>query len=167
MDARWPGRELPALLAGATTSGLDFNGLDGLLGYRLRRAHGAAHRDYLATLGKARLTQKQAAVLWLVEANPGVAQGAIGAVLGMDRATMMVLVNRMEARGLIRRSRSRTDGRCRELHVTPVGLRLLARVRERVETHEQRMRKLFTAQEAETLHRLLARLQALDRARPY
>ncbi len=78
-----------------------FAGLDKLFGYRLRRAQGAVHRDYLATLDELKLTQKQTAVMWLVMANPGVAQGAIGGVLGMDRATMMALVNRLEGRGTI------------------------------------------------------------------
>src|SRR5688572_2234943 len=88
---------------------LDFSGLDQLLGYRLRRAQGAVHRHYLAMLDGLKLTQKQAAVLWLVMSNPGVAQGAIGSALGMDRATMMVLVNRLEDKGLVRRLRSRVD----------------------------------------------------------
>lgn len=162
MDARQSKWVDPAFPAEATPSALRFNGLDELLGYRLRRAQGAAHRDYLATLGKLRLTQKQTAVLWLVDANPGVAQGAVGAALGMDRATMMVLVNRMQARGLIQRARSHVDGRRRELRITPAGARLLAKVRARIDRHEARMKKLFTAQELDTLRHLLARLQRLE-----
>lgn len=162
MDERVPGMAGVALNAESTLSGLRFAGLDELLGYRLRRAQGAAHRDYLAAQGKARLTQKQVAVMWLVDANPGVAQGMIGTLLGMDRATMMVLVNRLEARGLLRRARSRTDARRRELHVTAAGARLLARVRERIASHEGRMKSLFSAAELKTLLNLLERLQQLD-----
>lgn len=163
MDARQPESPGVALIAG-TTLALDFAGLHNLLGYRLRRAQGAAHRDYLNSLDKMKLTQKQTAVMWLVEANPGVAQGTIGTALGMDRATMMVLVDRLEARGLVRRSRSRTDGRRRELHATPAGIRLLARVRERIAEHERRMQSLFSAAEMSTLTRLLERLQGLESA---
>jgi DNA-binding MarR family transcriptional regulator len=161
MDARPHGLPGPALIAETT---LDYAGLDALLGYRLRRAQGAAHRDYLLALENLRLTQKQTAVMWLVEANPGIAQGTIGASLGMDRATMMVLVDRLEARGLLRRIRSRSDGRRRELHVTPTGTRLLGRVRERIAAHEQRMKELFSTAELQTLERLLDRLQRLDPA---
>jgi hypothetical protein len=39
-----------------------YAGLDELLGYSLRRAQGAVHRDYLAAVGKLRITQKQAAL---------------------------------------------------------------------------------------------------------
>jgi DNA-binding MarR family transcriptional regulator len=166
MVPRQPARAVPALTAGATQDGLRFNALDDLLGYHLRRAQGAAHRDYLAALGNVRLTQKQTAVLWLVEANPGIAQGTIGASLGMDRATMMVLVNRLQARGLLRRVRSRTDARRRELYVTPAGARLLAKARKRIAAHEARMKKLFSRKELEALQRLLARLQLLEQGGP-
>src|SRR5215216_6080699 len=66
-----------------------FQELDTLLGYRLRRAQGAMHRDFMAALADLGLTQKQAATMWLVNANPGASQVSIAAALGMDRATMM------------------------------------------------------------------------------
>jgi hypothetical protein len=66
---------------------LMFEELDGLLGYRLRRAQGAMHRDFMAAVASLDLTQKQAATLWLINGNPGVAQVAVAAALGMDRAT--------------------------------------------------------------------------------
>lgn len=151
-----------ALTATSAHAGLDPDGLDQLLGYRLRRAQGAVHRHYVAAVDELKLTQKQTAVMWLVLGNPGVAQGALGAALGMDRATMMVLVDRLEKRGLLRRSRSRQDARRRELHVTPAGQRLMARVRERVAQHEAQLKGLFSAAELRTLERLLGRLQALE-----
>ena len=117
------------MLAESAPATIAFAGLDRLFGYRLRRAQGAVHRDYLATLAELKLTQKQTAVMWLVMANPGVAQGAIGGVLGMDRATIMALVNRLEARGLLQRRHSTVDARRRELHATAAGLRLMEQVR--------------------------------------
>jgi DNA-binding MarR family transcriptional regulator len=166
MAARSPRTTVPEVTAGSALSTPAFAGLDGLLGYRLRRAQGAVHRDYLASLDELKLTQKQTAVMWLVVANPGVPQGAVGSALGMDRATMMVLVNRLEARGLLSRVRSRTDARRRELHATPAGLRLMAQVRRRVGRHEATIRQLFSATELRTFERLLGRLQALEERPP-
>ena len=83
-----------------TNPQLSFEELDGLLGYRMRRAQGAMHRDYLAAVVGLNLTQKQTATLWLINGNPGVSQVQIAAALGMDRATMMALVDRLEGRGL-------------------------------------------------------------------
>jgi len=152
-----------AIAAASDPVPLDFAGLDQLLGYRLRRAQGAAYRDYLASLADLKLTQKQTAVMWLVMGNAGVAQGAIGTALGMDRATMMGLVDRLEGRGLLQRRRSSVDGRRRELQATPSGLRLMERVREKIGEHEARMKRLFSTAELRTLERLLQRLQSLER----
>lgn len=148
--------------ARSALAAIEFAGLDDLLGYGLRRAQGAVHRDYMATIGALKITQKQAAVLWLVQGNSGVMQGAIGAKLGMDRATMMTLVNRLEGRGLLKRQRSRTDARRRELHLTRAGTALINQVRERITRHETRVKRLFSAAELRTLKRLLRQLQSLD-----
>jgi DNA-binding MarR family transcriptional regulator len=161
MDSRQSDSHGAASIA-VSTPPLNFAGLDQLLGYRLRRAQGAVHRDYLNSVDKLKLTQKQTAVMWLVAANPGVAQGTVGAALSMDRATMMVLVDRLEEKGLLRRARSRIDRRRRELHATAAGQRLLDRIRQRIDAHEQRMKSLFSAAELATLNRLLERLQALE-----
>lgn len=155
-----------AAARGATARAIDFAGLDELLGYSLRRAQGAAHRDYMTAVGKLRITQKQAAVLWLVQSNPGVVQGAIGSTLGMDRATVMVLVNRLAGRGLLRRRQSRVDARRRELHLTAAGTRLAAQVRARIALHERRIKRLLSGLELRRLKQMLRRLHALDSRMP-
>jgi DNA-binding MarR family transcriptional regulator len=155
-----------ALTAGSDLAEIDLAGLDQLLGYHLRRAQGAVHRDYLETVGKLRLTQRQTAVMWLVLGNSGVSQGAIGSALGMDRATMMALVNRLEDRGLLVRKRSKVDARRRELHATAAGSRLMELVQARVAEHEARMGRLFSATERRSLERLLVRLQSLEKQVP-
>src|SRR5690242_12539282 len=98
---------------------LMFAELDGLLGYLLRRAQGAMHRDFMAAVADFGLTQKQAATLWLIQANGGVSQAEVAAALGMDRATMMAVIDRLEDRGFVIRQRSSTDRRRQDLYLTP------------------------------------------------
>lgn len=155
-------RDCASVSRSPATPRFNLAGLDSLLGYHLRRAQGAVYRDYLATLDDLKLTQKQTGVMWLVIGNPGVAQGVIGSALAMDRATMMVLVNRLEKRGLLQRQRSTVDARRRELHATPAGMRLMVQVRKRIALHEARMKRLFSTAEIRTLERLLQRLQKLN-----
>ena len=143
-------------------SELRLGGLDALLGYRLRRAQGSAHRDYIATVAELKLTQKQTAVLWLVACTPGVAQVEIGAALAMDRATTMAVIDRLEERGLVVRKRSSADARRRELSATAAGERLLAKVKTRIASHESRMKSRLSSQELDTLMRLLQKLQQAD-----
>lgn len=140
---------------------LMFEELDGLLGYRLRRAQGAMHRDFMAAVASLDLTQKQAATLWLINGNPGVAQVAVAAALGMDRATTMAIVDRLEDRGLVIRKRSNTDRRRQELYLTPAGQNALRKAKARISKHEERFRSLFTAAQLESL---LAALQKLQEA---
>jgi DNA-binding MarR family transcriptional regulator len=138
---------------------LTFEKLDGLLGYRLRRAQGAMHRDYIAAVAGLDLTQKQTATLWLVHGNPGVSQGSVAAALGMDRATMMSVVDRLEDRSLVIRKRSMTDRRRQELYLTPGGQDILRKVKARIARHEERFKSLFTPQELEALLAALQKFQ--------
>ncbi len=138
---------------------LMFEELDGLLGYRLRRAQGAMHRDFMAAVASLELTQKQAATLWLINGNPGVAQVAVAAALGMDRATTMAIVDRLEDRRLVIRQRSSTDRRRQELYLTPAGQSALRKAKARIAKHEERFKSLFTAAELESLLTALQRLQ--------
>lgn len=140
---------------------LVFEELDELLGYRLRRAQGAMHRDYMAAVAGLDLTQKQTATLWLINGNAGVSQVSLAAALGMDRATMMSVVDRLEKRGLLIRKRSNTDRRRQKLYLTPAGQNMLRKVKARIAKHEERLKALFTAAE---LAALLAALQRLQNA---
>jgi DNA-binding MarR family transcriptional regulator len=140
---------------------LMFEELDGLLGYRLRRAQGAMHRDYMAAVAGVDLTQKQTATLWLINANPGVSQVAIAAALGMDRATMMAVTDRLEDRNLLVRKRSTVDRRRQELYLTPAGQGALRKVKARIAEHEERFKSLFKPAE---LAALLAALQKFQQA---
>jgi MarR family transcriptional regulator, organic hydroperoxide resistance regulator len=140
---------------------LMFAELDGLLGYRMRRAQGAMHRDYMATVSGLELTQKQTATLWLINANPGVSQVSIASALGMDRATMMSVTDRLEERGLLIRKRSEIDRRRQELYLTPAGQAMLRKVKTRISEHEGRFKALFKPAELAVLLEALRKFQDL------
>jgi DNA-binding MarR family transcriptional regulator len=137
---------------------LKFEGLEELLGYRVRRAQGAMHRDFVASLASLALTQKQAATLWLIGSNPGVSQTALAGALGMDRATMMSVIDRLEERGLVIRKRSVSDRRRQELHLTPLGLTTLKKSKTKISEHERRFTRGLSPSELETLLTLLSKL---------
>jgi DNA-binding MarR family transcriptional regulator len=140
---------------------LMFAELDGLLGYLLRRAQGAMHRDFMAAVADFELTQKQAAILWLIQANPGVSQVEVASALGMDRATMMAMTDRLEDRGFTIRKRSSVDRRRQELYLTPSGQGTLRKCKARIAEHEEKFRKMFTAAELAALLEALKKFQSL------
>jgi DNA-binding MarR family transcriptional regulator len=144
--------ELPVLM---------FAELDSLLGYLLRRAQGAMHRDFMAAVADFGLTQKQAATLWLIHANPGVSQAEVASALGMDRATMMAVIDRLEDRSFVVRKRSSVDRRRQDLYLTPAGQSTLKKCKARISDHEQKVRDLFTAPELASLLEALKKFQAV------
>lgn len=133
-------------------------GLGDLLGFHLRMAGAALYRDFAAAMAGLDLTQRQVATLVLIAANPGTPQVAIAERLGADRATIMAMVDRLEARGLITRERSLSDRRRQELNITPEGDAVLKEVRRRIAQHEKRFTAQLTSEEVQTLTDLLRRL---------
>jgi DNA-binding MarR family transcriptional regulator len=129
-----------------------------LLGFHLRLASAAMARDFMDAVAETGLTQKQAAILELVSANPGVSQVDLARTLGTDRATMMALVDRLTHRRLLSRRRSEADRRRQELVLTPAGEALLATSRRLIAAHERRFLKRFTAPERDRLVEMLKRI---------
>lgn len=79
------------------------------------------------------LTSVQFAALDAVAQQPGIDQASLAATISFDRATIGGVVDRLEAKGLLRREVSPQDRRARLLQPTPEGLGLLAAVRPLVE----------------------------------
>lgn len=110
--------------------------LSGLMGFHVRLAHASLYKHFTRSMAELKLTQKQIAVLELIGSNPGCSQVDLAASLGMDRATMMALVESLERRDLLERSVSATDRRRQDLHLTAEGLAMSVKAREVIERHE-------------------------------
>lgn len=95
-------------------------------GYLLSRA-GQKCRDYFdmlaAPLG---IKGRHFSVLALLDELPGLAQIEISARLGIDRNTMVLLLNDLEARGLVERRRDPQDRRAHIVTLTAAGKDTLA-----------------------------------------
>ncbi len=153
-------RSSATAIVAAESPDIDLGDLPNLLGFHLRMAYVAMHRHFAESIADIDLTQRQFAVLSIVAANEGPSQVDIASALGMDRASMMELVDRLEDRALMERRRSKGDRRRQELYVTAPGRKLLAAAVIRISEHEQHFKKRFTAQELSDLSRMLARLCA-------
>jgi DNA-binding MarR family transcriptional regulator len=136
----------------------DIGAIDQILGFHIRLAYGTVYRHFSDTFSDVDLTQKQVSVLWLVDDHPDIAQADLGRRLQIDRATIMAIVNRLQARGLMERGKSKTDGRRQTLHLTPAGHEALVTAREAILAHEQWLKGRFTQREIDTLFALLKRI---------
>src|SRR5215216_713763 len=99
---------------------LDRGLLPSLLGYVLRRAQSAVFDDFANTFAKAgeALTPGEFGLLVLVDRNAGLSQMALARALGIDRSTLVPILDRLQERGLLMRHRSPTDGRTHALALT-------------------------------------------------
>ncbi|HWH13374.1 MAG TPA: MarR family transcriptional regulator [Miltoncostaeaceae bacterium] len=133
----------------------------GQLLFRLWRASHTRTGEALASLG---LTPALFALLNVVGAREGAIQQELGAALGIDRSTMVSLVDQLEEAGLARRRTSAADRRAREVAITPEGRRRLRRARQRIAQVEDETLAGLSAEQRRELVTLLRR--ALDAAPP-
>jgi DNA-binding MarR family transcriptional regulator len=131
--------------------------------FRLWRATHTRTADLLATVG---LTPALFALLNVIGAREGAIQQELGSALGIDRSTMVSLVDQLEGAQLARRRPSATDRRARQVEITPKGRRLLRRARGLISQVEDEVLAGLTADERRELLSLLRRALESAPAQP-
>jgi DNA-binding MarR family transcriptional regulator len=126
----------------------------GQLFFRLWRATHTRTAEVLGSLG---LTPALFALLNVVGAREGAIQQELGSALGIDRSTMVSLIDQLEGAGLATRRPSATDRRAREIALTSKGRRLLQRARGLIAQVEDEVLAGLTAEERGELLTLLRR----------
>lgn len=138
--------------------GLDYDILDELLGYSLRRAQIAMYRAFYEATRGLDITPPRFTSLVIIGANPGLSQTVLGNVLGIARSGAMHLTDWFEARGLVERRRRADDARAWGLHLTRQGERLVAKMKQRVAAQERKRSGVLSPAERRQLLRLLEKL---------
>jgi len=144
---------------GVAPSTVDLAGLTQMTGYALRRAQMWLFRDLKARFKTHDISLAQFSVLYVVDVNPGLAQARIAEALAIERARLVLMLDRLEERGLLVRTRSKSDRRSHALHLTPAGRDLLKTLLEVQAEHEKRIVTLLGNTGRADLIRLLAPFQ--------
>jgi MarR family transcriptional regulator, transcriptional regulator for hemolysin len=124
----------------------------GQLFFRLWRVSHVRAADVLGSIG---LTPALFALLNVIGAREGAIQQELGSALGIDRSTMVSLIDQLESAGLAKRRPSATDRRAREIGITAKGRRLLERARRLISETEDEVLAGLTGKERSELLRLL------------
>jgi DNA-binding MarR family transcriptional regulator len=132
--------------------------LTSLLGYNLRRAQVAVFQNFTEMVGAAELTPGQFGVLVVIDANPGLSQTRLGNALGIDRSTVVAVIDRLESRGLVVRQPAPNDRRSHALRLSESGMTTLRRLTERVRAHEREIARHLSPDERARLIELLGRV---------
>jgi len=137
---------------------VDLGPLPRLLGYNLRRAHQTSWRTYVSFIGENKIRPGLFSLLCLVRANPGIAQIELGTHLGVDKASIVALLDRLERAGLIERRRSTRDRRRQGISLTEAGTVELDTLMVQVRQLERHMAARFSKAELDTFLSLLQRM---------
>lgn len=137
---------------------VDLGCLPKLLGYNLRRAHQSSWRTYVSIIGESKLRPGLFSLLVLVRSNPGIAQIELGTHLGVDKASIVALLDRLERASLIERRRSTRDRRRQGIYLTSIGASELEDLLGEVRQLEKQMASRFTKPELEQFLSLLQRM---------
>lgn len=112
------------------------------------------------TENEAEITPVQYAALTTISENPGVGQAKLAGAIAYDKATIGGVVDRLAAKGLIRRRQSKSDGRAHALDITPDGEALLERVKPIVRALQDEILTGLDASEKSQLMTLLSKTTA-------
>ena len=135
----------------------------GQLFFRLWRATHTRTAELLGSIG---LTPALFALLNVIGAREGAIQQELGTALGIDRSTMVSLIDQLERAGLAKRRTSATDRRAREIVITPKGRRQLDRARTLIVQVEDEVLAGLTETERPELLALLRRALASAPVQP-
>ncbi len=139
-------------------AGIRFGPLPEMLGYQIRQAQTAVFRDFATTMSDLEITPGEFSLLTLIDVNPGASQTQLTAVYKVDKSTLSLRISGLVKRGLVRRSRSKTDRRYYALWLAASGRRLLAKVRTQVDRQERAMDAALAPGEREILLGMLRRI---------
>lgn len=159
---RWSGAGGESRLnttATAESPALDEGGLAALLGWRIAQARLVPARAFQALIGEPLgLRPVEYSMLALAAANPGVGPAQLARALAISRPQATQCLDRLEARDLLRREPSASDGRSLAVRASVAGQRLLRDSLPRLKAAEQSTLTALTAAERAMLMELLGKL---------
>ncbi|MDR6976268.1 DNA-binding MarR family transcriptional regulator [Streptomyces sp. 3330] len=131
---------------------------DGRLGHLLRHAQARLARKSAEALVPYGVDGRELAVLVVVAGEERLSQAEVAGRLGVDRTTMVALVDGLEDHGLVQRRRSPRDRRRNIVRLTDAGLACLERAEAARRAAERRFLAPLDEQAATALLRALRML---------
>jgi DNA-binding MarR family transcriptional regulator len=116
---------------------LSESGPHGLVGYQIAQAAIVTHQVFTAEAGTPfALRPVEYTVLALIASNPDVTARQLAHGLNVTPPNIAVWLDKLDARGLVQRTRSDTDARKQHLRVTPAGATLVRDATRRLQAGE-------------------------------
>ncbi len=143
----------------ARIEGIDYDILDNLVGYAVRRAQLSIYEDFAASLAEEDITPQRFSSLVIIDSNPGISQTRLSEVMGIARSGVVSIIDKFEKIGFVERQAS-GDRRSYNLRLTKLGSKNLQRYKKAVQKHDDRISQALTAAQKKQLRSFLNKLCA-------
>jgi DNA-binding MarR family transcriptional regulator len=127
-------------------------------GYLINHAHHTLRKEAEQALSNVGIHPRDFGLLSVVAGNEPCSQNQIAAAMGVTPPAVLGLVEELEARGLVGRTRSEADRRVYEVRLTADGRQVLARARRTAGQVQKSIRQSLGADNDADLRELLAKL---------
>jgi DNA-binding MarR family transcriptional regulator len=131
-------------------------------GHLIRRCQQIAVAIFVDETRDFDLTPVQYAALYVVRSQPGVDHTRLVNLIALDRSTIGSVVERLEAKGLVRRKAGAADRRTKRLYPTTAGSALLDSVEAAVARAQERILAPLAPAERAAFVAMLSRLVDLN-----
>ncbi|MFZ0090628.1 MAG: MarR family transcriptional regulator [Solirubrobacteraceae bacterium] len=128
------------------------------LSFLLKQAFALMDEATERELTQLNVNGREFAVLTLVDAEGAASQQRLAARIGVDRTTMVALIDALEEKRLVSRRRDPRDRRAYIVEATPTGRKTLQRALKAVKLAEQQALAPLTAAESAAFKQALQRL---------
>jgi DNA-binding MarR family transcriptional regulator len=131
-------------------------------GHLIRRLNQISVAIFLEETAELGLTTVQYAALNMIERKPGIDQVTLSKMVALDKTTLVKVLNRLVAKGLVIRKLSATDRRRHELRVTAKGGDMVRRIVPMIDRSDQRILAPLTRQDRRKFLELVSRLVQIN-----
>jgi DNA-binding MarR family transcriptional regulator len=131
----------------------------GRIGFLLQRAHNRLREAVVATLDGSGVNPGQLAILGALTARNDLTQRALTLTTGIEKSSMVIFIDRLEADGWVERRAHGDDRRARVVHLTAKGRKRLVSLGPRLDAVEERFLAGLSRAERVQLLAVLQRLR--------
>jgi DNA-binding MarR family transcriptional regulator len=136
-------------------------GLEGLVGYNLRRAHGVQKQRFASVFATHGIRPPSLSALGTIFDHPGISQTELGKKLHVKRANIVPLLAELEARALVERRTSADDRRAQLVFLTTSGKKFTKQMLELHRRLEEDLGRSLGPKERDQLVQLLKKFRRL------
>jgi DNA-binding MarR family transcriptional regulator len=134
-------------------------------GHLIRRLQQIAVAIFMSEAKAFDVTPVQYAALLAIDLHPGIDQTALVSIIAFDKSTIGDVLERLAAKGLVRRIQGAKDRRTKVLKITPSGRRLLRGIEPAVNSAQDLILSPLQPRERKQFMQLMKRLVHINNRR--